>query len=163
MTFRVHFALVVFLFFSNKSEYQTPCRTRTAVEIRCLNNNQTWKYHYLWLFGTKDADNIHRLFSSRNTCAEEQPFWKIERLHTPAETCTYVGAGEKICHQKAARTTRYILQGSPSGCVWREIAGVTKFERNHEGSTAVVTACVGGNREHGRLYCSKKLQHSYTS
>ena len=40
------------------------------------------------------------------------------------------------------------IQGSPSGCVRREIPGVTQFEKGHEGNTAVVTAYLCW-REHG--------------
>ena len=37
--------------------------------------------------------------------------------------------------------TSYIYKGSPSGCVWREILGLTQVdEKGHEGNTAVVTA-----------------------
>ena len=39
----------------------------------------------------------------------------------------------------------YTLQGSLSGCVWREIPGVTQVDgKGHEGNM-VVTAYVGGN------------------
>ena len=38
-------------------------------------------------------------------------------------------------------STRTYIQGSPSGCVRREIPGVTQVDENgHEGNTAVVTA-----------------------
>ena len=42
---------------------------------------------------------------------------------------------------KAKKTQLYIVtQGSPSGCVRREIPGLTQVEKGHEGNTAVVTA-----------------------
>ena len=41
------------------------------------------------------------------------------------------------------------MQGSPSGCVRREVPGVTQVdEKGHEGNTAVVTAHLGW-RKHG--------------
>ena len=44
------------------------------------------------------------------------------------------------CGEKYIRSTIYI-PGSPSGCVWREIPGVTQVDKKeHEGNTAVVTA-----------------------
>ena len=45
-------------------------------------------------------------------------------------------------------TYKYINIGSPSGCVRREIPGVTQVEKGYEGNTAVVTAYVGGNMEY---------------
>ena len=33
-----------------------------------------------------------------------------------------------------------VIQGSPSGCVLREIPGVTQVEKGHAGNTAVATA-----------------------
>ena len=45
------------------------------------------------------------------------------------------------------------MQGSLSGCVRREIPWVTQVdEKGHEGSTAVVTTCIGW-RKHG-IYIS---------
>ena len=42
------------------------------------------------------------------------------------------------------------VQGSPSGCVWREIPGVTQIdEKGHEGNTSVVTAYLCW-RKHGQ-------------
>ena len=49
----------------------------------------------------------------------------------------------------------YTCTRSPSGCGWREIPGITQVEKEHADST--VTAFVGGNMEHGLLYCSKKI------
>ena len=47
----------------------------------------------------------------------------------------------------------HIIHGSPSGCVGREIPGVTQVdEKGHEGNTAVVTAYVCW-RKHG-IYLS---------
>ena len=44
---------------------------------------------------------------------------------------------------------QYSVQGSPSGCVRREIPGVTQVdEKGHEGNTAVVTAYICW-RKHG--------------
>ena len=43
-----------------------------------------------------------------------------------------------------------VIQGSPSGCVWREIPGVTQVDgKGHEGDTAVVTAYLFW-RKHGQ-------------
>ena len=51
--------------------------------------------------------------------------------------------------REARRFLRLYMQGSPSGCVRREIPGVTQVDqKGHEGNTAVVTAYhiyVGGN------------------
>ena len=55
-----------------------------------------------------------------------------------------------------SEVSRTYIQGSPSGCVWREIPGVTQVEKGHVDNT-VVTVYVGGNMEHGLLYRSKKL------
>ena len=35
-----------------------------------------------------------------------------------------------------------VIQGPPSGCVLREIPGVTQVEKGHEGNTPVVTAYI---------------------
>ena len=48
------------------------------------------------------------------------------------------------------------IQGSPSGCVRREIPGVTQVdEKRHEGNTAVVTAYICW-RKHG-IYLSRGI------
>ena len=50
--------------------------------------------------------------------------------------------GEKK-YQSVTKTDLYIIiQGCPSGCVRREIPGVTQVEKGHEGNTAVVTAYI---------------------
>ena len=46
-----------------------------------------------------------------------------------------------------------ILQGSPSGCVRREIPGVTQVEKGHERNTAVVVTADICWRKHG-IYLS---------
>ena len=50
------------------------------------------------------------------------------------------GRKRKKC-RRAKRTHLYIhVQGSPSGCLLPEIAGVTQVERGHAGNTALATA-----------------------
>ena len=49
--------------------------------------------------------------------------------------------GRKRKNAEGPKEHIYIyVQGSPSGCVWREIPGVAQVEKGHAGNTAVATA-----------------------
>ena len=51
--------------------------------------------------------------------------------------------------KSTTKHTRYMyIRGSPSGCVRRQIPGVTQVEKGHEGNTTVVTAYTC-RRKHG--------------
>ena len=58
--------------------------------------------------------------------------------------------GVNVNFRRTQHTTRYIVQGSPSGCVRREIPGVTQVdEKGHEGNTAAVVTGYICWRKHG--------------
>ena len=74
------------------------------------------------------------------------------KLRILLQHLTSHAAYERSCgppKRPAAKRPCIYIQGSPSGCVRREIPGVTQVdEKGHEGNTAVVTAFniyVGGN------------------
>ena len=92
----------------------------------------------------------------RGVC-DFQPPEHVPRTSAKAQTCARDPGGLLACHE--AESTRkdpqpeekkmpkyekthvfIVIQGSPSGCVLREIPGVTQVEKGHAGNTAVATA-----------------------
>ena len=77
----------------------------------------------------------------------------LPACHGAESTRKTRGRKRKKC-RSAKKTHLYVvIQGSPSGCVRREIPGLTQVdEKGHEGNTAVVTAYICW-RKHG-IYLS---------
>ena len=100
-----------------------------------------------------------------STCSESlpeqtchfKPPEHVPRTSARAQTCVRGPGGLPACH--GAESTRkdphpeekkmpkyekthvfIVIQGSPSGCVLREMPGVTQVEKGHAGNTAVATA-----------------------
>ena len=99
-----------------------------------------------------------------STCSESLPEWTCDfqppehmpRTSARAQTCVRGPGGLPACHGaestrkdprqeekkmlKGQKNTFTYIQGPPSGCVLREIPGVTQVENGHAGNTAVATA-----------------------
>ena len=85
-------------------------------------------------------DHVPRTSARAHTCAvvfRRAPCVPRSREHDERPAA---GRGKNADVPK--KTHFYVvIEGSPSGCVWREIPGVTQVnEKGHEGNTAVVTA-----------------------